>query len=116
MGTVAIKHRSEHEEQQDGPCRQNRRTCSNPECKEIYNLKDSPPKVEGICDKCGSPLYQRDDDTYEKAKNRLDVYKKETAPLVEYYEKQGVLYTTTLSQSINRMKDEVAKDVIEKLK
>ena len=51
----------------------------------------------------------------EKAKNRLDVYKKETAPLVEYYEKQGVLYTTTLSQSINRMKDEVAKDVIEKV-
>lgn len=94
----------------------NRRICSNKECKEIYNTVLHPSKVDGICDKCGSKLYQRDDDTYEKAKNRLDVYKKETAPLVEYYEKQGVLYTTTLSQSINRMKDEVAKDVIEKVR
>ena len=93
----------------------NRRICSNKECKAIYNTVLNPSKVEGICDKCGSTLYQRDDDTYEKAKNRLDVYKKETAPLVEYYEKQGVLYTTTLSQSINRMKDKVAKDVIEKV-
>lgn len=94
----------------------NRRICSNKECKTIYNTVLNPSKVEGICDKCGSTLYQRDDDTYEKAKNRLDVYKKETAPLVEYYEKQGVLYTTTLSQSINRMKDEVARDVIDIVK
>ena len=93
----------------------NRRICSNKECKAIYNTVLHPSKVDGVCDKCGSDLYQRDDDTYEKAKNRLDVYKKETAPLVEYYEKKGVLYTTTLSQSINRMKEEVAKDVIEKL-
>lgn len=94
----------------------NRRICSNKTCKAVFNTVLTPPKQEGICDKCGSKLYQRDDDTYEKAKNRLDVYKKETAPLVEYYEKQGVLYTTTLSQSINRMKNEVAKDVLEKLK
>ena len=57
-----------------------------------------------------------DDDTLERAKNRLEVYYKETAPLQEYYEKTGALYTTTLSVKINRMKDEVAHDVIEYLK
>ncbi len=94
----------------------NRRNCSNKECNSIYNLILHPPKVEGICDKCGSPLYQRDDAKPEVAKNRLEVYDRETAPLVNYYKKTGVLYTTILSQRINRMKDEVAQDVIEELK
>jgi len=93
----------------------NRRVCTNKECKTIYNLVLHPPKVEGVCDKCGSPLEQRSDDTLEKAKNRLDVYHKETEPLVKYYEKTGVLYSTTLSSRINRMKDEVVKDVVEYL-
>ena len=91
----------------------NRRICKN--CKAVYNTLLSPSKVDGICDKCGGPLYQRDDDTLEKAKNRLKVYYKETAPLTEYYKNTGVLYTTTLSKSINRMKEEVAKDVIAEL-
>jgi adenylate kinase len=89
----------------------NRRVCTNKECKATYNLVLHPSKVEGICDKCGSPLEQRSDDTLEKAKNRLEVYHKETEPLVEYYEKTGALYTTTLSARINRMKDEVVADV-----
>ncbi len=93
-----------------------RRICSNSDCKTIYNTVLHPPKVEGICDKCGSPIYQRDDDKLEKAKKRLEVYYKETAPVVDYYKNTGVLYSTVLSQSINRMKDEVAKDVIEYLK
>ena len=50
----------------------NRRICSNSECKAIYNVVLNPSKVEGICDKCGSKLYQRDDDKIEKAKNRLE--------------------------------------------
>lgn len=94
----------------------NRRNCSNKNCNAIYNLVLLPPKVEGICDKCGSALYQRDDAKPEVAQNRLDVYDKETAPLVGYYESTGVLYTTVLSQRANRMKEEVAKDVLEKLK
>ena len=49
----------------------NRRICTNKDCKAVYNTVLSPSKEEGICDKCGSKLYQRDDDTYEKAKNRL---------------------------------------------
>ncbi len=94
----------------------NRRICSNSECKAIYNTVLHPSKVEGICDKCGSKTYQRDDDKLEKAKNRLEVYYRETAPVADYYKKTGVLYSTVLSKSVNRMKDEVAKDVIDYLK
>jgi adenylate kinase len=89
----------------------NRRVCTNKDCKATYNLILHPSKEEGICDKCGSPLEQRSDDTLEKAKNRLEVYHRETEPLVEYYAKTGALYTTTLSARINRMKDEVVADV-----
>ena len=63
----------------------NRRICSNSDCKAVYNTVLHPSKVEGICDKCGSKLYQRDDDTIEKAKNRLAVYFEQTAPVAEYY-------------------------------
>ena len=92
----------------------NRRICR--KCKAVYNTVLHPSKVEGVCDTCGGELYQRDDDTLEKAKNRLEVYYKETAPLTEYYKNTGALYSTTLSSAINRMKDEVAADVIEYLK
>lgn len=71
----------------------NRRTCSNPECKEIYNMRDNPPKVEGVCDKCGAPLFIRDDDNEETVANRLKVYHEQTEPLIKFYEGQGVLKT-----------------------
>lgn len=94
----------------------NRRICTNSDCKAVYNTVLHPSKVDGICDKCGSPLHQRDDDKLEKAKNRLVVYHRETAPVVEYYKETGALYSTVLSKSVNRMKEEVAKDVIDYLK
>lgn len=94
----------------------NRRICSNSECKAVYNTVLHPSKVDGICDKCGAKLYQRDDDKLEKAKNRLAVYHRETAPVADYYKETGVLYSTVLSQTVNRMKNEVAKDVIDYLK
>jgi adenylate kinase len=71
----------------------NRRTCSNHDCKEVYNLLTHTPKVEGICDKCGSPLFIRDDDNELTIKNRLITYHTQTEPLIEYYEKQGILKT-----------------------
>ena len=61
----------------------NRRTCSNPDCKEIYNMRDNPPKVEGLCDKCGAPLFVRDDDNEETVANRLRVYHEQTEPLIK---------------------------------
>ena len=69
-----------------------RRVCTNPDCKATYNTKLHPPKVEGICDKCGSPLKQRDDDSNPEAiKRRLEIYEEKTSPLVQYYDKKGVL-------------------------
>jgi adenylate kinase len=57
----------------------------------IYHEKYSPPKVRGICDFDGSDLYQRDDDTREKAIKRLDVFHRETEPIIDYYRQQGNL-------------------------
>ena len=94
----------------------NRRICTNSACKTVYNTVLNPSKVEGVCDKCGSPLMQRDDDTLEKSKNRLAVYYKETAPVADYYKGTGALYSTVLSKAVNRMKNEVAADVINYLK
>jgi len=61
------------------------------ECGAIYNLLTLKPKRDRICDKCGGPLYQREDDRPEVIKERLDVYRRQTEPLIEYYERRGLL-------------------------
>ena len=71
-----------------------RRVCSNKSCGATYNVITLKPKVEGICDKCGSPLEQRKDDTEATALNRLAVYAKETEALVDFYAKRGQLVRT----------------------
>lgn len=71
----------------------NRRTCSNPECKEIYNLRDNAPQVENVCDKCGSSLFVRDDDNEATVSKRLEVYHTQTEPLIKYYSEQDKLST-----------------------
>ncbi len=76
-----------------------RRTCENPECQAIYNVKSMPPKKEGICDKCGSPIVQRADETEEAIGHRLDTYNEKTAPLAGFYEKKGMLRTITGTSS-----------------
>lgn len=91
----------------------NRRVCSNQECKTVYNLQLNPPKQEGICDKCGHELVQRKDDTIETVKSRLNSYFKQTSPLVDYYEKQGNLYSAVVSKSINKLGKDVAEDITE---
>ena len=68
-----------------------RRTCTNSSCQAIYNTKSNPTKVEGVCDKCGSPAIQRSDETEEAILNRLETYNKSTAPLIDYYENKGSL-------------------------
>ncbi|MBA7711016.1 adenylate kinase [subsurface metagenome] len=60
-----------------------RRVCR--QCQTPCHVSDSPPRVEGRCDKCGGELYQRPDDTEESIKRRLEVYSGETVPLVDYY-------------------------------
>ncbi len=88
-----------------------RRVCSNQECKTVYNTKLTPPKQDGICDKCGSTLKQRKDDNEETIKNRLATYYKQSAPIVDYYKEKGVLYSTLVSQTINKMAVNVADEV-----
>ena len=68
-----------------------RRTCENPSCQAIYNIKSLPTKVEGICDKCGSKVIQREDETEEAISHRLETYNEKTAPLTDYYRKEGLL-------------------------
>ena len=68
-----------------------RRTCANPECQEIYNIKSNPPTTDGKCKKCGTPVVQRDDETEAAIMNRLDTYNKKTSPLIGFYEDQGLL-------------------------
>ena len=87
-----------------------RRTCE--DCGEIYNVKSSPTKVEGICDKCGGPVTQRDDETEEAISNRLEVYNDQTAPLVGFYKSEGLLLSVNATSSdavIDAIKGQLAK-------
>jgi len=68
-----------------------RRTCSNANCQEIYNIKSKPPTPDGKCKKCGSPVIQRADETVEAITKRLETYNEKTAPLIDYYRKEGFL-------------------------
>jgi adenylate kinase len=68
-----------------------RRTCSNSSCQEIYNVKSNPPAQGGKCKKCDSPVIQRADETKEAITNRLTTYNQKTAPLIGFYEKEGLL-------------------------
>ncbi|MBI3187181.1 MAG: adenylate kinase, partial [Gammaproteobacteria bacterium] len=74
-----------------------RRTCT--KCNAIYNVKSNPPKKAGVCDKCGGPVVQRDDETETAIGNRLDVYNQKTAPLAGFYEKEGMLLTVKATSS-----------------
>lgn len=66
-----------------------RRTC--PNCGRIWHVELDPPRKEGVCDDCGGQLYQREDDSEQTVRHRLDVYQEQTAPLISFYERQGVL-------------------------
>ena len=66
-----------------------RRTCR--ACSAMFHVMFKPPKKEGVCDACGGELYQRDDDTEATIRNRLNVYKQQTAPLIDYYQGKKLL-------------------------
>lgn len=83
-----------------------RRSC--PKCGASYHTEYIPPKAEGICDACGSDLIQREDDKAETVQNRLAVYHDQTQPLIDYYEKAGVLRTVDGTKD----KDEVFRDIV----
>jgi len=89
-----------------------RRLC--PTCGEIFNIYYKAPAKEGICDKCGAELIQRKDDNLESLTVRLEEYHKNTQPVIEYYEKAGVVRHVDASKSVNEVFDEV-KTVLEGL-
>ncbi len=74
-----------------------RRTCV--DCGAIYNVKSNPPKAEGVCDACGGAVVQRDDETEEAISKRLDVFNEQTAPLVGFYEGEGMLIDINATSS-----------------
>ena len=78
----------------------NRRSCKG--CSEIYNVVFNPPKVEGICDKCGGELYQREDQKPEVVENRLQVYSKTAEELINHYKKANILYDAKAGDKVGK--------------
>lgn len=85
----------------------NRRFCA--ACGAIFNLKTEPPKVEGACDQCGGALTQRKDDTAEVFGTRLEVYLKETVPLLDFYRERGLLSTVDAELGIDEITLRIAQ-------
>jgi adenylate kinase len=83
-----------------------RRVCLN--CGATYHIVSIPTKVEGICDKCGSEVVLRDDDKPETVQKRLSVYHEQTQPLIDYYNKQGILKTVNGTRPL----EEVFADIV----
>jgi adenylate kinase len=82
-----------------------RRTCKG--CGQMYNVYFGPPAKEGVCDKCSGELFQRDDDKEETINKRLEVYDAQTAPLIDYYGKKGILKSIEGTGSIEDIFDKM---------
>ena len=84
-----------------------RRAC--PKCGATYHVEHIPPKQEGICDVCGEKLVLRDDDKPETVNSRLDVYHKQTQPLIDHYSKQNIMRTVDGTADMNDVFDSIVK-------
>jgi adenylate kinase len=91
-----------------------RRICKN--CGSVYNIRFLKPKVEGKCDKCGGELYQRPDDNPEVIKNRLQVYKTQTEPLIAYYKQKNVPFVVSVTKSLDSPPEPMVAKMLEDLK
>ncbi len=91
-----------------------RRICRN--CGTVYNTRFLKPKVEGVCDKCGGPLYQRADDNPEVIKKRLEVYKEQTSPLLEYYKKKQVPFIVSEAKALESPPEIMVDQMLVELK
>lgn len=90
-----------------------RRIC--PKCGAIYHIHNKPSKIEGICDVCGSELTQRKDDTVEQLTVRMDGYEKSTKPVIDFYDKRGIVSYIDASQETAAVFEKV-KEALSKLK
>jgi adenylate kinase len=85
----------------------NRRVC--PRCGAVYHLHFNPPRISGLCDRCGTRLFQREDDSEVTIKERMRTYKNETYPLIEYYQHRGLLQKVDANRSIEEVFEELCK-------
>lgn len=86
-----------------------RRICK--DCGATYHIQFNPSKKEGICDVCGGELYQRDDDNKETVEKRIEVYHEQTKPLIDYYDKKGLLLNIDGSKSIEDIFNEIVESL-----
>ncbi len=84
-----------------------RRSC--PKCQAVFHVEFAPPKRAGVCDRCGSELIQRSDDTRETVENRLAVYEEQTAPLITYYRQRGLLSDIDGAGTVERVQQRVVE-------
>ena len=89
--------------------------CPNKQCNASYNTRFMPPKVEGICDKCGTKLIKRADDNEETIKKRLETYHKETEPLINFYKDEGLLEKVDINIYSATTKEDTTNKSIEKI-
>ncbi|MFK4109617.1 adenylate kinase [Streptomyces sp. NPDC002176] len=88
-----------------------RRICRN-DSAHVFHVTYSAPKKEGVCDVCGGELYQRDDDSEDTVRKRLEVYHTQTEPIIDYYKAQGLVVTISSLGPV----DEITKRALEALK
>lgn len=86
-----------------------RRICK--ECGATFHVEFNPPAESGVCDHCGGELYQRSDDNEDTVQNRIDVYKNQTAPLIEYYSKKDLIKTIDGEQGIDQVFTDIVKNL-----
>ena len=91
-----------------------RRICRN--CGTVYNLRFLKPKVEGICDKCGGPLYLRSDDNPEVIKKRLQIYQDQTSPLLQYYKEKKAPFIVSNTTSLETPPERIVEEFVTELK
>lgn len=89
--------------------------CTNKQCGASFNTVFMPPKVEGICDRCGSELTTRADDNEETIRKRLETYHGETEPLIQYYKNEGLLEEVKIDIYSPTTKEDTTKASIEKI-
>lgn len=86
-----------------------RRTCKS--CGAVYHLVFSPPRQDGLCDKCGGPLYQREDDREETVRSRLKVYRQQTEPLLKFYKEKGLLVNVNGERRIEQVFNDILRSI-----
>lgn len=91
-----------------------RRICRN--CGAVYNIRFLKPKVENVCDKCGGPLYQRSDDTPEVIKKRIQVYEKQTRPILQLFKERKVPFVVANCDALDTLPETVVEIILKELR